>query len=556
MTTNRRNFLKSAGIVASASTAAIALPITSFASSGDPEPIDEVQTSEDTIVEISLGKLRGYKKAETFVFKGIPYAASTEKENRFLAPQKLKPWTGIKNALVYGPICPQKINSGWFQQEYAFLYQWIDGFNHEDCLRLNIWTPKLNDDKKRPVLFWIHGGGFTTGSSQEHPSYDGQNLSELGDVVVVSVNHRLNVFGFADLSDYGEPYASSANVGMLDLVAALEWVKDHISKFGGDPGNVTIFGQSGGGTKVISLMAMPAAKGLFHKAIAQSNSIVQVSVPDYAKRLTQMMLDVLKINKENIQKIHQIPATDILAAAATAEKQMGGTLVKGMGRSGWQPVMGTADLPTHPFEPKVPEFSADIPFMVGSCRNEASASIDNAQMETFDEASLKARIEKNYQINGAALYKALREIHPNDKPVEILSYLSAQNPISFLKAKRKSLQKASVFHYMYSWKTKNLGGRPRSFHCSEIPFVFNNTDICATYTGATPEAASLSKKMAKAWINFARYGNPNHSGLPDWPAFNQTNGATMVFDENCKIKNDPDGKSREILERIFYGKEL
>lgn len=556
MKTNRRNFLKSAGIVASASTAAIALPLSSFADQISNEDGDEtVETSPDIVVKTMEGSLRGYKKGNIFNFKGIRYAESTEKANRFMPAQPLKTWEGVRNALVYGPISPQKINAGWLQQEYAFLYQWIDGFQHEDCLRLNIWTPSITNNKKRPIMFWIHGGGFTTGSSQEHPSYDGQNICELGDVIVVSINHRLNVFGFADLSDYGSEYASSANLGMLDIIAALKWVNRNIEFFGGDKNNVTIYGQSGGGTKVITLMAMPEAKGLFHKAISQSNSIVQVSVPEYSKKLTNLFLEELQLNKSNIKKINEIPINKILFAAAEAEKRMGGKIIPGMGRSGWQPVTGTTALPKHPFDPEVSNLAADIPFLVGSTRNEASASIDNEQMELLDEVGLKRRIIDKYPGLGNQLYAALRKIHPIKKPVEILSLLSAQNSIAFLSASRKSKQDAAVYLYMFAWHTKVLDGRPRSFHCSEIPFVFNNTDLIPTYTGGTKEAKDLGKKMALAWINFARFGNPNHNGIPKWPSFDSANGSTMIFNNDCKVENDPDGESRMLLERIFYGKE-
>lgn len=560
MKTNRRNFLKSASLVASVGTAAIALP--AVAIGAIPEAAKtafddgQVETPQDAIVKTQQGLIRGYKKGKVYNFKGIRYAESTEKTGRFLPAQSLKPWKGVKNALVYGPVSPQKINNGWLQQEYGFLYQWIDGFQHEDCLRLNIWTSAIIMAKKRPVMFWIHGGGFTTGSSQEHPSYDGQNLVDMGDVVVVSVNHRLNVFGFADLSDYGPEYCQSSNLGMLDLVEALKWVKQNIEVFGGDPDNITIYGQSGGGSKVITLMAMPAAKGLFHKAIAQSNSILQVSTPEYAKKLTKLFLNELKLDKSNIKKINDLPATELLAAAAAAEQKMGSQILPGMGRAGWQPVAHTPALPTHPFDPEVSDLAADIPFLVGSTRNEASASLDNPEMESLDEAGLKERINKRFPNLGSELYSALRKTHPGKKPVELLSFISAQNPIAYLAASRKAMQKPGVYLYLFSWHTKNLDGRPRSFHCSEIPFVFNNTGLVPSYTGGTREAADLAKKMARAWINFARFGDPNHGGLPKWPAFNVSQGAMMVFNKECTVETDPDSESREVLERIFYAKEF
>ncbi|RYY19145.1 MAG: carboxylesterase/lipase family protein, partial [Sphingobacteriaceae bacterium] len=372
-----------------------------------------------------------------------PYGADTSGENRFMPPKKPIPWNEVKDCLVYGPISPQRPDSGWLQVEYGFLYQWIDGFQDEDCLRLNVWTPSIADGKKRPVMFWIHGGGFFSGSSQEHPSYDGENLSTLGDVVVVSINHRLNVFGYLDLSDYGSQYASSGNVGMLDIVAALEWVRDNISNFGGDQNNVTIFGQSGGGSKVITLMAMLAAKGLFHRAISQSNSIVQVATHSYASQMTRHVLEDLNITRENISQIHKVKPARLVEAIGVAERKMGSAVPTDVGRAGLQPVVDGKILPTHPFDPVAPSISANVPFMVGTTRNEASASINNAPIENLDEDGLKKKITEKYNSKGDAIYKTLRKVHPDVKPVEILSFISAQNPMAYLQASRKAAQKAA-----------------------------------------------------------------------------------------------------------------
>lgn len=424
-------------------------------------------------------------------------------------------------------------------------------------MRLNVWTPSLTDGKKRPIMFWIHGGGFFSGSSQEHPSYDGGNLSKMGDVVVVSINHRLNIFGYLDLSNYGNKYASSGNVGMLDIVAALQWVQDSIINFGGDKNNVTIFGQSGGGSKVITLMAMPAAKGLFHRAISQSNSIVQVATHEYAAKMTEHILTDLDITRETIDKLPRVKPERLVEAIAVAERKMGSVVPTDVGRPGLQPVVDGVILPTHPFDPIAPAISASVPFMIGTTHNEASASINNAALENLDETGLQKRLTTKYGAKGDIVYQALRKAHPSVKPVEILSFISAQNPMAYLQASRKAAQNsAPAFLYMFAWHTPLLDGRPRSFHCSEIPFAFANTDRCENYTGASKEARKLGEKVAKAWINFARYGNPNHKGLPEWPAFNDSNGAMMVFNNKCEVKHDPDGDARKMLERIFYNKEV
>lgn len=553
MSDNRREFLQKLGL------GATALGVSPIKSEGAAKTVapsrkDSVIAGEtNAVVETTVGKVRGYTHNGTVNFKGIPYAATTAGEARFMPPAKPTPWTGVRNSLIYGPICPQKPNGGWSSEEYAFLYQWNDGSQGEDCLRLNVWSPGVNDGKKRPVLFWMHGGAFFSGSSQEHPSYDGENLSRFGDVVVVSVNHRLNVFGFLDLSDYGNQYAQSGNVGMLDLVAALVWVRDNITQFGGDAGNVTIFGQSGGAAKVTTLMAMPSAKGLFHKGISESSSTVQVATHAYATQLAEHVLADLKLNRSNIADIHKLPFARITEAGMAAEKKMGSTIPPGVGRAGWQPVVDGTILPAHPFEPAVPAYSANIPMIIGTNRNEASASINNPGMESIDDEGAKKKLAERFGDKNSQIYEVLRKVHPKAKPVELLSYVAPYNPMAYLQAERKADQQAApVYLYLFAWQTPVLDGRPRSFHCSEIPFVFANTDRCETMTGGGDEARELATKMSQAWINFARTGNPNHKGLPHWPAFTPDKGATMVFNKNNEVRNDPDGEARKLLESLYY----
>lgn len=552
---------QAAGAAASGAVASGA-EISGIGDPGVPTPLatpagETVKASRHlAVADTSSGKVRGYVHHGIFNFKGIPYGASTAGKGRFMPPSKPEAWPGVRDTLTYGPVCPQKPNKGWGMEEYAFLYQWNDGFQGEDCLRLNIWTPGINDNKKRPVLFWMHGGAFFSGSAQEHPSYDGENLSRSGDVVVVSVNHRLNAFGFLALSGYGDAYTYSGNAGMLDLVAGLEWVRDNIANFGGDAGNVTIFGQSGGAAKVTTLMAMPSAKGLFHKAISQSSSTVQVATQAYASELSGLVLNELKIGRSNIGDIHHLPFSDIVRAGIAAEQKLGTQFPAGVGRAGWQPVVDGKVLPAHPFDPVVPDYSAHIPMLIGTNRNEASASINNAAMESLDEDGLKKKLSERFGAKGQGVYQVMRDVHKHAKPVEILSYISPYNPLAYLQAERKAQQQAApVYLYLFAWQTPVLDQRPRAFHCSEIPFVFANTDRCETMTGGGPEARALADRMSKAWIHFARTGNPSHKGIPVWPDFTKNKGAMMVFDNKSEVRTDPDGSARQLLERIFYKRD-
>jgi para-nitrobenzyl esterase len=547
---DRRIFIKRIGV----SSATLGVLPTMASNNFDIKPLnvqEEIIVSDkNAIVETRSGKVRGYTHQGIYTFKGIPYAGTTANEFRFMPPSKVTPWSGVRNALVFGAACPQRKNPGWSSEEYAFLFQWNDFHQDEDCLKLNVWTPGVNDNKKRPVMFWIHGGAFFSGSACEHISNDGRNLSERGDVVVVSINHRLNALGFLNLAAYGDEYASSGNVGMLDVVAALQWVKDNIINFGGDPDNVTIFGQSGGAAKVTTLMAMPSAKGLFHKAIAQSSSTIRVATMEYSAQLAAYVLEELQLTPARIKELHKISFSKLVEAGIEGEKKFNGVIPPGVGRAGWQPVVDGKILPTHPFDPSVPEFSANIPMLIGSNRNEWSASIGDASLELLDEDGLKKKLAEKYNSKSESLYRVIREVYPDVKPVEILSYLNPYNNMAFKQAERKVQQVAPVYLYMFSWNTSVLDARPRAFHCSEMPFVFYNTDRCETMTGGTDEARTLSAKMSQAWINFARTGNPNHKDIPHWPRFTKDKGETLVFDNVSLLKNDPDKFFRKAMEGL------
>jgi para-nitrobenzyl esterase len=550
---DRRTLMKSA--IAAAGGAAASLlqsgcSIPEKSSNGTPSNQATIVASDsNAIVETTAGRVRGFTCSGIHTFKGLPYAASTAGAARFLPPAKPVPWKGIRSAMWYGPTCPQVPRAGWSNDENSFLFQWDDGQPGEDCLRVNVWTPGLNDGKKRPVLVWLHGGGFTAGSGQEQPAYNGQNLSRRGDVVVVTVNHRLGVLGYLDLASYGDQYKASANAGMLDLVAALEWVRENISNFGGDPGNVMIFGQSGGGAKVSTLMAMPVAKGLFHKAVVQSGSGIRMGTPENSQKLAAAVLAELGLGKSQLGKLHKLPADNLIGAMTAANQKLGETPRDPRGsikdRSAWGPTVDGVTLPCHPFDPTAPAISASIPMLVGTVLNETSPSMSDPRAELMTEAKMRDALAKTYGNESSKILEIARKTYPNAKPVELYSLITRPRTAAILQAARKIEQGAApAYMYLFTWKTPVLDGRPRAFHCSEIPFVFDNSDVSVFATGGGAEPRALAAKMSDAWINFARKGDPNHPGLPAWPVFNPDKGPVMVFDKTCEVKSDPDRELR------------
>lgn len=554
-TVGRRTLMKGAVALAGGTGFALlengcAAPDTASASSGAI-----IVTDPSTVVETTAGKVRGFARNGIYTFKGIPYGAATEGAARFMPPNKPAAWPGVRPAMYYGQVSPQGPRAGWANNENAFLFEWDDGIQGEDCLRVNVWTPGIKDGRKRPVMVWLHGGGFTAGSGQELKSYDGENLARRGDVVAVSVNHRLGVVGFLNLAEVGgSTYASSANAGMLDLVAALEWVRDNIANFGGDPGNVMIYGQSGGGAKVSTLMAMPAAKGLFHRAVVQSGSSLRQGTPENSIKLAAAVLAELGLRTSQLDQLHKLPFPRLVEAAIAAQRKLSPPNPAALGLGGprgigWGPVVDGKILPQHPFDPAAPAISANVPMMIGTVMNESSPSAFNAALESMPEEEMKKRVSARYGDKTDRIVEAYRKAHPGAKPIEILSLISSSRTNAVTQAERKAAQGAApVYVYWFCWHTPVLDGRPRSFHCSELSFVFFNTDRCAPMTGGTAEARELAGRISDAWINFARKGDPNHSGLPNWPAFTAANGETMIFDKKCGVKNDPDREERKVLE--------
>ena len=486
-----------------------------------------------------FGQIRGYIHNDIITFKGIPYAQA----KRFEAAVKPTKWEGIKSTTMYGPVAPLLNPTTAIQDESEFVFDHDWGFPNEDCLSLNVWTPQTTTAKKRPVLFWIHGGGFTTGSSHELPSYDGENLAKKGDVVVVSINHRLNVLGFLDLSAHGEKYKHSANNSILDMVKALEWVKNNIENFGGDPNNVTIFGQSGGGAKVTTLMAMPKAKGLFHKAINQSGSFRTAMLE---KKDTQAIatetLKILGLNTTNVDSIQNIPFEVLAEASGKALKVVGaqmkaaGKPVIGFGLN-WGPSRDGTDLPYQLSSKEALAVSKDIPFLIGTAKNEFAPFANMRFVGASDETIMK-HIKDTYKDKADAYIKAVKKAYPNDTEAkDLLDVDTMFRPGAVQEANDKSgLNGAPVYMYLFTWQSPVFDGKYKALHCMELPFVFDNIDLANKMTGGGEEAHQLADKMSSAWLNFAKTGNPNHAGLPEWPAYNNNNTATMHFDVTCEVK--------------------
>jgi para-nitrobenzyl esterase len=541
-TMKRRNFL---GIASAFAALPLATRSHADAKAGDSNTgmaSPEVQFGDNiAIAPTNSGRVRGFIRGGIFTFRGIPYGDTTAGANRFMPPRKPQPWTNVRDSRTYGPTCPQPPRRNLYTAEVdEFMLERENGHPGEDCLCLNIWTPAL-DGKARPVMFWLHGGGFFGQSSQGLSSYDGENLSRRGDVVVVSINHRLGILGFLELSHLGPEYESSVNAGFLDIIAALEWTRDNIAGFGGDPKNVTIFGQSGGGGKVSTLLAMPAAKGLFHKAIVQSGSELTQGNRESKLKLTLATLANLNLTIDQAAQLKDMPLDRLIPAGGIASDSL--RLVPPE-RINWGPAVGTVDLPRQPFAPDAAPQSADIPLLVGSTQMELVGSLKNPELEniSFDEA--KQKLIPRYGDRTVMIVEAYRAAFPEAKPVEILAYAEASSSLSrtgvVKQAELKAAQAAPVYVYWFGWKPKVLDGRPRAYHCSELPFVFYNTDRCSTATGGTAEARALAGKMADAWIAFARTGNPNHKGLPAWPKFDAKRGALMLFDNTPAVLDDPD----------------
>jgi len=514
------------------------------------------------------GKLRGAVQDEICIFKGIPYGATTAGAARFMAPRKRAPWIGVRDALRFGPACAQldilpiRLNSEIGQLMQGGLDERTDTYS-EDCLVLNLWTMGMRDNAKRPVMVWCHSGRFAEGSGAG-AWCNGAALAR-GDAVVVSVNHRLNVLGYLHLGDLGGEsfgegnsggsstgklnFAASGNAGMLDIVAALEWIRDNIAEFGGDPNNVTLFGNSGGGCKVSVLMAMPAAQGLFHKAIVQSGTLRHLAGSRLQRtRLAQALLEDLGLSAARLAELQHIPLANLHPAIAAMEGKFGDPFSMGI----FTPTLDGHFLSEEPFDPHAPALSNNIPLLIGSTRDEMRVLLGEAAFAiTVDQLLPTLQQLTGVDTRTATLWIELyREIDHRATPSDILFALASDFFIrsdAIAQAQRKSLQPAPVYMYQFTWHAPAFDGKYRAAHGLEVPFVFGNVDKAPGLCAAPAQYRTLEAKISAAWLAFARTGNPSHDALPAWPRYQIDSRQTMLLGDACEAVDDPAGELRQAI---------
>ncbi len=542
---NRRTLVQS---LAGAGIVTLLPPFARAHSAGETAPSPRVSTR--------AGEVQGWARDGGFTFLGVPYGSSTAGASRFMPPRPPAPWQGIRSASAYGDSCPQ-VSLGLspfvrpstasapppaptaMQSQLRTLSsaRGPDLRQSEDCLALNVWTPAL-DSIKRPVMVWLHGGGFAVGSGSS-PTYDGTRLSQRGDVVVVTINHRLNAFGHLYLGEIGDSrFASSGNVGMLDIVAALQWVRDNISAFGGDSGNVTIFGESGGAGKVSVICALPAAAGLFHKAIMQSGPCLQIADKEHATAIARQLLQDLNMSTRDLSKLQEVDSTVLASAASSAEMKIM-PRVLGKASRGLIPVVDGTVLRHDPFDLMAAPESAHVPFMVGSTRDEAILFVGALpQFGEFTAAEIEPMVRPLAGKRTAEAIGLYKSLYPADSPSYLLADMvtdawlrRAGNRVAELKVRQSA---APVYLYLLEWPINPL---LRSPHGTDVPLVFDTLSASPTIAAAANSQA-LADQMSDAWIAFARAGNPNTPRIPYWPAYSLQRRATMIFNASSRIVDD------------------
>lgn len=493
--------------------------------------------------DTQFGKIQGMANGGVVEFKGIPYGAPTGGRNRYTPPKKPAAWTGVRECLAYGQISPQTISSA--ASDYGELIQWDLHYGTgmgEDVLTLNVWTPALKDGGKRAVLVSFHGGGFATGSGNG-PQYDGTQLARLSDVVVVTVNHRLASLGYLHLADLGAPpeFAHAGVAGMMDLVASLEWVRDNIENFGGDPSKVMIFGQSGGGAKTSTMLAIPSAKGLYHSAGIQSGSTLRSATREQGTKSDELLLAKLGISKGNIADIQKVPWQKILEAQT------------GLAGANFSPVVDGTILPHNPFDPTAPPESADVPIIISNTLEDAALRLTNFDLT---EEGLRTMMNQRYGAKAEPMLAMYRNRYPDKSPFLIQAQIDTDagaRQSAILQAERKSAQgRAPAYMYLWAFPSAGFNGKFGAVHGTDVSATFNNYRDGVGGTGSADERA-LWTRFANTWVSMAKNANPNNPKIPNWPGYDASARATMVFDREVRVENDPRSEMRKFWAEMPRG---
>lgn len=489
------------------------------------------------IASTTYGRLRGWTESEVHVFRGIYYGGDTSGINRFRPPTKPHAWVGVRDALDFGHIAPQALPSGnWDYARATAGRQESTMEKGEDCLTLNVWTPSVTDHGKRAVLVSVHGGGYTGGTSNQ-PVFDGTALAKMHDLVVVTVNHRLGALGFLDLSGFDSEYAASGVVGLMDLTLALEWVRDNVASFGGDPNRVLMTGQSGGGSKVCHLLAMPSAKGLFQRAGVQSGAAIRSGTRETAHSNAEKLMKQLGISTSRFRELHDMPFDLIAGAQAACGAQ-------------WGPYVDGTIVPRDPFAPDAPATSADVPLIAGSNLQDSNFTRTDF---SIDDTAAEAQLQESFDKDASLVWKAYRAADPQATAAQLLGRIISDRGIRantrLIVERKAALHRAPAYLYNLRWPAPFMGGQYGSVHGTDLPLIFHNPTAFALTSGGRrgdtvnrqgpAEAVALADRMSAAFAAFAKTGNPSTPELP-WPQYEPSTKPTMLFDVKSEAKNDPD----------------